>query len=218
MKYNISLLSFILILLAYNSITVSGQSNSPKQYISGNIQFDVESYNNQYDINYQKRNSWNLYTGFHWSQFLSPKWVIGFGFGIESNYQKSIDSGVVLNTTISKANNYSLEASIRHVKLIVENWYCFSQLTIGAGIGDNNIVFNDASLSSFKNHLFKSSIGLGINYQFHHHWSVEVVPLQLEYRYTKKPSTDTSPGVETDSKIQLNSFTNGAYLSFNYHF
>ena len=198
--------------------TTNAQTDTLKHFISGSIQFDVESYQSINGEAGQKRNSWNLYSGISWYFVLKHHWILGVGLGTESNYQKSLDNGIVLNTTITKTNSYGLEASLRHVKSFSTDWSWFTQFTVGGGLSTNKTIYNDDVLSSFSSHLIKSEVGIGINYKFHKHWSVEVIPLQLVYRYSRKPVTSTSSDIETDSRLFFNGFTNGVNLSFNYHY
>ncbi len=194
------------------------QIDTLKHFISGSIQFDIDHYQILNSNNNQNRNSWNLYSGINWSTYLKPHWSLSLGFGVESNYQKSEELGSSINTTVSKNNNYNLIARLRHIKPFAENWSLYTRLIIGGGYGINKIINNDETISDFNNHFFNSAIGLGINYKFHKHWSVEIMPLQLEYSYARKPSTATSQDLETDSRFSIYSFTNGFNLSFNYHY
>ena len=159
-KLKLAILSIVI--LCITTFSSIAQNDTLKQFVSGSILFDLESHHDIEEHHSQQTNSWDLYSGLSWSLFLNHNWVIGAGFGIESNYQKSIDNGLFINTTVSQANTYSFELSLRNVKAFSEHWSYFTQLALGGGISNNKIIYNSDVLSSFTSHLYKSTISFGI--------------------------------------------------------
>lgn len=211
------------LLIAYSILICHGASlaqlTMPSNFLSGSLNFDTEKYDSKItDIYTYQNNSTNIYSGVSWGHYFNQHWIVGISLGLESNYQRTFNGGLLQTETISKSRLISISLFTRYIRTIAENWYVFPRLSVGTGFGKTHIEQNKIDQTTYTSNQYNVMLGLGIGYQFHKHWSVEVMPVNFGYRYIKKPATQTSEANDTTSKFYINSFTDGLSLSFNYLF